>query len=150
METAVARLMRELLHDIVKESVHLIFQKSIPKNAVIFQEVLQVHICSALELYIEAKMDTQKFRGVVPRDSIGRSIVQLIRPLLQAHIKSVGFEFYNDVAFETQHEIMEESPDMDVRVEELYLRIGSFFGFRSPLLEDFWPEPEPEVEEHVP
>jgi hypothetical protein len=44
---------------------------------------------------------------------------------------------------------MEKFRDMNICVEELHYRIGSFFEFRSPLLEDFWPKPEPEVEEQV-
>jgi hypothetical protein len=149
METAVAGLMRELLQHIVKVIVYSTFRKTISNNRAIFQEEFKNHVCQALEDYIECKMNKLEFQGVVPCNIIGKSIIQLIQPLLHIHVEEAGSDFYDDVGFGTDHELIEDSLDMDITMDELYFRLGSFFGFHSSLLEDFWPEVEDYIPEHI-
>jgi hypothetical protein len=142
METAVTGVMRELLQDGIGEMAKMCFQETISKG----QFVLRV--CLAIEDYVQCKMGRPAFQGMAFRHSIGDHVVDLIRHSLRDYVHAMVSYFYDDVGFGTEHVLDVDSPAVDPCLDELYVRLGLFFSFQSPLLEEFLPEQDVNIPEH--
>jgi hypothetical protein len=85
MEQAVAKLIRGFLHDPIQEMLQVVYSQCDLDNPASFEEEFQSTICRAIKDFVEDKMDVAEIHGLVPLNSIGQHIVELIQPALQKY-----------------------------------------------------------------